>query len=59
LREVFFKLGDLRSQHPLPAFHGGLNGLGQGFAQAAALGLKIDEGDGLSHATPQWLRSRF
>ena len=58
-RQILFELGDLRPQNPLAAFDGGLDGLVERLAQAAALGLKIDEGDGLAHETLRAESSRF
>ena len=47
--KVLFQLRHLRPQDPLPAFHGGRDGAIERLAQAAALGLKIDEGNGIGH----------
>jgi len=52
LRDVPLELGDLRSQNPLATFHRLLNGGLQRRAQPAALGLQVDKGNGLAHASP-------
>ena len=44
--QLLFKLPDLRTQNPLPAFDGGGDGTVDFAGDAAALGLKIDEGNG-------------
>ena len=49
LRDVLFELRHLRTQNPLAAFHSRLDGSLQRRAQAAALGLQIDKGDGVGH----------
>ena len=48
--DLLFELGHLRSQDPLSAFHRTLDGGLERRTQAAALSLKIDEGDRISHA---------
>ena len=50
-REVLFQLRHLRPQDPLPAFDRRLDGRVERLAQAAALGLKVDKGDGIGHET--------
>ncbi len=47
--DVLLELRHLRTQNPLAAFHGGLDGGFQRRAQAAALGLQINKGDGIGH----------
>jgi hypothetical protein len=59
LGDVSFELRDLRTQNPLAAFHRRLDGGVQRLAQAAALGLKIDERDGIGHDGSAYDRTRF
>jgi hypothetical protein len=49
LRKPLLQFAHLRAQDPLSAFDGGGDGLVQGLAQATALSLKIDKGDGGGH----------
>jgi hypothetical protein len=48
-RDILLELRHLRPEDPLPAFDGGPDGGVQRLAEATALGLKIDEGNRISH----------